>query len=154
MSVGPVWEVQEDAGATTWSQVRLTFTDGAEVAVVAVVSGGRVCLEEVRARPALSLDDLTVLADWLEGPLAEACGAGEGPVAEGGARRARPGWPRGSEGRWLVAREYRTAQEQGADPVLAVMRATGHSRHGALRLIAGARDAGFLNRRHARPHRC
>ncbi|MFE6281289.1 DUF6214 family protein [Streptomyces sp. NPDC057877] len=148
MSVWPAWEVQEEAGATKWLQVRLTFADGAEVAVLAVVAGGRVRVEDVRAQPALSLDDLAVLADWLEGPLAEACGVAPGPV--GAARRARPAWPRGVEGRWLVAREYRAAQDEGADPVLAVMCATGHSRRGSLRLIAQARDAGFLTPRHAR----
>ncbi|GHE03007.1 hypothetical protein GCM10010339_28580 [Streptomyces alanosinicus] len=63
--------------------------------------------------------------------------------------RARPGWPRGVEGRRLVAREYRAAQAGGVDPVLAVMTATGRSRRRSLRLIAQARDAGFLTR-HAR----
>ncbi|WP_256725192.1 DUF6214 family protein, partial [Streptomyces acidiscabies] len=51
----------------------------------------------------------------------------------------------------LVAREYRAAQEEGADPVLAVMGATGHSRRRSLGLIAQARDAGFLTPRHIRP---
>ncbi|MCT7356445.1 DUF6214 family protein, partial [Streptomyces sp. 15-116A] len=50
----------------------------------------------------------------------------------------------------LVAREYRAAQAEGADPVLAVMGATGCSRRGALRLIGRARDAGLLPPRHAR----
>ncbi|MGW7613286.1 DUF6214 family protein, partial [Streptomyces sp. NPDC054766] len=52
--------------------------------------------------------------------------------------------------RQLVAEAYRAAQEEGVDPVLAVMGATGHSRRESLRLIAGARDAGFLTPRHAR----
>ncbi|WP_344300831.1 DUF6214 family protein, partial [Streptomyces murinus] len=49
-----------------------------------------------------------------------------------------------------LAREYRAAQEAGADPVLAVMRATGHGRRRSLGLIAQARDAGLLTPRHAR----
>ncbi|MEV6836246.1 DUF6214 family protein [Streptomyces sp. NPDC051133] len=77
---------------------------------------------------------------------------GEAPYT--GARpsmpRARPAWPRGMEGRRRAAQEYRAAQEDGADPVLAVMRATGHSRRRSLRLIAQARDAGYLTPRHAR----
>jgi hypothetical protein len=114
-----------------------------------------VSVEDVRAQPALSLDDLTVLADWIEGPLFEACGlepveVGEEQAESGGARRARPAWPRGIEGRWLIAQEYRAAQEEGVDPVLAVMCATGHSRRRSLRLISQARDAGFLTPRHAR----
>ncbi|MEU9150639.1 DUF6214 family protein [Streptomyces sp. NPDC048417] len=175
MSVSPAWEVQEHTGATSWLQVRLAFGDGAQVDALAVVAGGRVSIEDVKARPALSLADLTVLADWIEEPLFRACGmesyADEGPagedledgaeVAEGavgvegaagavGPRRARPAWPRGIEGRWLVAQEYRAAQEKGVDPVLAVMWATGHGRRRSLRLIAQARDAGFLTPRHAR----
>ncbi|MGW0581499.1 DUF6214 family protein [Streptomyces sp. NPDC002920] len=174
----PAWEVQEgDDGATAWFDVRLAFADGACVELLAVVSGGRVSIEDVRARPALSLVDLTVLADWIEGPLFERCAegapvsdgadgpsvayrpsttygaGGEGEIGDGpeaGPRRARPSWPRGVEGRWLVAQEYRAAQEDGADPVLAVMCATGHSRRRSLRLIAQARDAGYLSPRHIR----
>lgn len=149
------WEVQEDEGATSWFNVRLAFTDGARVDALAVVADGQVSLEDVRAQPALCLDDLAVLADWIEGPLFEACGLGpaEGAEEEGepsGSRRARPAWPRGVEGRWLVAQEYRAAQEGGVDPVLAVMCATGHSRRKSLRMIAQARDAGYLTPRHAR----
>ncbi|MEV0637877.1 DUF6214 family protein [Streptomyces sp. NPDC050619] len=159
MSVRPAWEVREDGGATTWFDVRLEFTDGARVDALAVVSAQGVCVEDVRAQPALSLDDLAVFADWIEDPLCEACGVGPGRVAgpdagldaeAAGSRRARPAWPRGVEGRWLVAQRYRAAQEEGADPVLAVMCATGHSRRKSLRLIAQARDAGFLTPRHAR----
>ncbi|MFE3166400.1 DUF6214 family protein [Streptomyces sp. NPDC059224] len=181
MSVTPAWEVQEHTGATSWFQVRLAFGDGAQVEALAVVAGGRVSIEDVKAQPALSLADLTVLADWIEEPLFRACGmesyadeepaaedlddgsagpegaegaerteGGEGAEGAAGPRRARPAWPRGIEGRWLVAQEYRAAQEEGADPVLAVMRATGHSRRRSLRLIAQARDAGFLTPRHAR----
>ncbi|MFJ9348006.1 DUF6214 family protein [Streptomyces sp. NPDC101237] len=188
MSVTPAWEVQEHTGATSWFQVSLAFGDGARVDALAVVAGGLVSIEDVKARPALSLADLTALADWIEEPLFRACGmesyADEEPAADdpegdpegapegdpegraedgaesacpardpdggAGARRARAAWPRGIEGRWLVAQKYRAAQEEGADPVLAVMYATGHSRRRSLRLIAQARDAGFLTPRHAR----
>lgn len=131
------WEVQERDGATAWYNARLAFPDGARVDLLAVVTGGHVLLEEVRAQPPLSLDDLTALADWVEGPLFEACGA-------------RSAWPHGVEGARRVAEEYRAAQEQGIDPVLAVMRATGHNRRRSLKLIAGARDEGFLTPRHQR----
>ncbi|MGC0333609.1 hypothetical protein RKD23_006599 [Streptomyces sp. SAI-170] len=166
MSVWPAWEVQESDGATSWFQVRLAFADGARVDALAVLSAGCLSVEDVRAQPALSLADLTVLADWIEGPLTEACGiepgeeeayeeeAGAGLPAQDAdppaPYRARPSWPRGMEGRRLVAQEYRAAQEEGFDPVLAVMCATGHSRRRSLKLIAQARDAGFLTPRHAR----
>ncbi|NEA65168.1 DUF6214 family protein [Streptomyces sp. SID12488] len=156
MSVRPAWEVQEHEGSATtaWFDVRLAFADGAHVDVLAVVGEAGVSIEDVRAQPALSLDDLTALADWIEGPLFEACGDGPTTVEEAEVglrpRRARPAWPRGIEGRWLVSEEYRAAQEEGADPVLAVMCATGHSRRRSLRLISQARDAGFLTPRHAR----
>lgn len=155
MSVWPAWEVQEDEAATAWFNVRLAFPDGARVDALAVLAEGCVSVEDVRAQPALSLDDLAALADWIEEPLSEACGIG--PEADPGSEsesagpsRARPAWPRGVEGRWLVAQEYRAAQEEGVDPVLAVMCATGHSRRKSLRLISQARDAGFLTPRHAR----
>ena len=96
--------------------------------MLAVVAEGGVSLEGVRAQPALT-----------------SSGAAEQLVS-----RARPAWPRGMEGRWLIAQEYRAAQEDGVDPVLAVMGATGHSRRKSLRLISRARDAGFLTPRHAR----
>ncbi|MFE6338251.1 DUF6214 family protein [Streptomyces sp. NPDC057798] len=158
MSVWPAWEVREGDGATSWFQVRLAFADGARVDALAVVCAGRVSIEDVRAQPALSLHDLTVLADWIEEPLFEACGAAAEPEDEAGggteepavSRRARPAWPRGVEGRWLVAQEYRAAQDEGLDPVLAVMCATGHSRRKSLRLISQARDEGFLTPSHAR----
>ncbi|MBO8196109.1 hypothetical protein ITI46_31365 [Streptomyces oryzae] len=50
----------------------------------------------------------------------------------------------------MAAEAYSAAREQGQDPVLAVMRITGHSRRKSLRLIASARDAGLLSPRHAR----
>lgn len=151
MSVRPAWEVRENEGATRWFEFRLAFADGARVDALAVVGGGCVCVEEVRAQPALSLDDLAVLADWIEESVAAACGAGPGPDGCGGPRRrARPAWPAGAEGRRLVAQEYRAAQRDGADPVLAVMDATGRSRRTSLRLIGQARDAGLLPARRAR----
>ncbi|MFE2583405.1 DUF6214 family protein [Streptomyces sp. NPDC059378] len=186
MSVWPAWELREGAESTAWFDVRLVFADGARVDALAVMSGGRVSVEEVRAQPPLSFGDLAVLPDWIRGPLYEVCGppaergqgVGEGPAGApeygigetvcglglglglgpgpgpgavpSGARRARPGWPRGSEGRWLVAQEYRAAQREGADPVLAVMCATGRSRRRSLRMISQARDAGYLAPRHAR----
>jgi len=156
VSVWPAWEVREDERTTSWFTVGLGFGDGARIDLLAVVCDGRVALEEVRAQPALSLDDLAELTEWIEEPLFEACGlAGAAGVA--GAyrtpalsRRARPAWPLGIEGRRRVAQEYRAAQQEGADPVLAVMCATGHGRRKSLRLISQARDSGFLTPRHAR----
>ncbi|TDT39005.1 hypothetical protein EV562_104248 [Streptomyces sp. BK208] len=150
MSVRHAWVVSEGGTTTSWFDVRLAFADGARVDALAVLSGQDVRVEDVRARPPLSLDDLAVLAEWLENPLFEACV----PVAARGvpaaSRRARSAWPRGREGRRLVAREYRAAREEGGDPVLAVMSATGHSRRKSLRLIGQARDEGFLTPRRAR----
>ncbi|WP_028800254.1 DUF6214 family protein [Streptomyces sp. 142MFCol3.1] len=172
MSVWPAWQVRDHRTGTSWFDVRLVFADGAQVEVLAVLSGAAVTIEDVRAQPPLSLGDLAVLSDWIEAPLFEACGAAARPAGEGeGAhgdeqegtqgdedeggrtgptRRARRAWPRGTEGRRLAAEEYRAAQQDGVDPVLAVMCATGHSRRKSLRLIAGAREAGFLSPRHAR----
>ncbi len=156
MSVRRAWEVRENDTATTWCDVRLSFGDGAGVDLLAAVCEGCVSVEDVRARPALSLDDLAVLSDWIEGPLLEACGgAAAAPGTQDGAggsekRHARPARPRGVESRRLVAGEYLAAQRAGRDPVLAVMSATGHGRRRALRLIAGARDAGLLTPRHVR----
>ncbi|MEU8977198.1 DUF6214 family protein [Streptomyces sp. NPDC048309] len=161
MSVWPAWEVQEreraaswvNVRAASWFNVRLAFADGAQVDVLAVLCEAGLSIEDVRAQPPLSFDDLAALAEWIEEPLLEACGpttAQAGESEERPARRARPAWPRGIEGRWQVAEEYRAAQQEGVDPVLAVMCATGHSRRASLRMIAGARDAGFLTPRHAR----
>ncbi|WP_237532311.1 DUF6214 family protein [Streptomyces sp. SID8352] len=148
MSVRHTWTVRGGGAAVSWFDVRLAFADGAVVETLAVLSPHGVRVEDVRAEPALSLDDLAVLGQWLEGPLLDACV----PAAAGCAapRRARPEWPRGREGCRLAAREYRAAQEAGADPVLAVMGATGHSRRDSLRLIGRARDEGFLAPRRAR----
>jgi hypothetical protein len=149
VSVRRAWTVRQGSGAVTWFEIRLLFADGARVEVLAAVSDDGVCLEDVRGRPGLALEDLAVLAEWLEGPLADACAPPPDPGAPA-ARRARPAWPRGKEGRRLAAREYRAAQGRGADPVLAVMRATGYSRRTSLRLIGQARDEGFLTPRRAR----
>ncbi|MER7486285.1 DUF6214 family protein [Streptomyces sp. NPDC126497] len=154
MSVWPAWEVREGERATRWLHVRLVFGDGARIDALAMVCEGWVCVEDVQARPALALEDLALFADWIEGPLARACGAEPGPDPGGdaapGAHRERPARPGEGEERDLVARVYRAAQERGADPVLAVMDETGYSRRGALRLIGRTRDAGLLPARHAR----
>ncbi|MEU6217579.1 DUF6214 family protein [Streptomyces sp. NPDC047022] len=196
MSVWTAWEVREHAGVTTWLAVRLDLPGGGWVDALAVVAGGCVGIEEVRAQPPLSLDDLAVLADWIEEPLLAACGMtadlapvpagasapeaspepGRRPVAEEGPRppgvslpegASAPGegplpvgtpvaggeadtWTRGADGARRIAEEYLAAQRQGADPVSAVMCATGRSRRQSLKLIGGARDAGYLTPRHAR----
>ncbi|MFE9774429.1 DUF6214 family protein [Streptomyces sp. NPDC005931] len=164
MSLWPAWEVRVGERATRWFHVRLAFPDGARVEALALVAEGRVCVEDVRARPALPVTDLALFAERIAGPLGRAGGAGDGPVhaapedGPGGGRegvraRARRGGRAGQrapERHRLAAREYRAAQQAGADPVLAVMGATGHSRRAALRLIGRARDAGLLTPRHAR----
>ncbi|MFI9803896.1 DUF6214 family protein [Streptomyces sp. NPDC052301] len=89
----PAWQVREHAGVTSWYQVRLAFPDGARVDALAVVSGGGVSIEDVQAQPALSLADLAALADWIQGPLSEACGVrteGAGERCPGGGREGRP----------------------------------------------------------------
>ncbi len=155
MSVWPAWEVREGERATRWLHVRLEFADGARIDALATVCDGGVCVEDVQARPALTLEDLAVFAEWIEGPLARACAGGAGPgsgaAAGTGAHRDDGSVrPRGPEAWRFVARTYREAQERGADPVLAVMGETGCSRRGALRLIGRTRDAGLLSPRHAR----
>ncbi|MCI3155717.1 MULTISPECIES: DUF6214 family protein [Streptomyces] len=150
MSVWPAWEVREGERSTRWLHVRLAFRDGATIEALASVGEGWVCVEDVQARPALALEDLAVFADWIEGPLARACGAEPEPGEETGGTHHREE-PRGGGTQWpVVARAYRAAQERGADPVLAVMDQTGYSRRGALRLIGRTRDAGLLSPRHAR----
>ncbi|MFJ9660156.1 DUF6214 family protein [Streptomyces griseoflavus] len=152
MSVWPAWEVREGERATRWLHVRLEFADGARIDALATVCDGGVRVEDVQARPALTLEDLAVFADWIEGPLARAsAGPGSGDAAGTGAHRDDGSVrPRGPEAWRFVARTYREAQERGADPVLAVMDETGCSRRGALRLIGRTRDAGLLSPRHAR----
>ncbi|MGC9376868.1 DUF6214 family protein [Streptomyces sp. MH13] len=150
MSVRHTWAVREGGTTTSWFDVRLTFADGARVDALAVLSGRDVRVEDVRAEPPLSLDDLAVLAEWLDHPLFEACVPDSARAVPAASRRARPAWPGGREGRRLLAQEYRAAREEGGDPVLAVMRATGHSRRRSLRLIGQARDEGFLAPRRAR----
>jgi Family of unknown function (DUF6214) len=80
-----------------------TYPHDHGVDMLAVAAEGGVCLEDVRARPAPSPDDLGALADWIEGPLFEACGMTPSGAAEQPAGRARPAWPRGMEGRRLIA---------------------------------------------------
>ncbi|MET8773003.1 DUF6214 family protein, partial [Streptomyces sp. NPDC004658] len=89
----PAWQLREHGGVTSWFQVRLAFADGARVDALAVVSAGRVSIEDVQAEPALSLADLTALADWIEGPLFVACGVDAGGVdaGDGGACGADAG---------------------------------------------------------------
>lgn len=116
--------------------VRLTFGDGAAIDARAVVSEGRVTLEGLHARPPHPADEPVRPRPHPQDPPA--------------VRRARPSWPRGREGRLMVAQEYRAAQADGRDPVLAVMHATGRSRRRSLKLIASARDAGALPPRHNR----
>lgn len=148
MSVRPAWEVREGERTTRWLHVRLAFGDGARIDVLTMVCDGWVCVEDVEARPALTLEDLAVLADWIEEPLARACVVDDGPDGATGAHRAGSARPDGERQR--VARTYRAAQERGADPVLAVMDETGRSRRSALRLIGRSRDEGLLSPRHAR----
>jgi len=145
--------VQVCENTAWWFCVRLDLPDGAWVDVLAVVAGGCVAIEDVRAEPPLSLGDLAALADRIEEPLLEACGVCPGPSHESAGDPGpapHPDVPRGVEGWRLVAEEYRAAQERGADPVHAVMCATGRSRRRSLKLIGGARDAGFLTPRHVR----
>ncbi|MFD9221696.1 DUF6214 family protein [Streptomyces sp. NPDC060064] len=182
MPYPPVWELQGRGTVTCgtdslheacevappWFNVRLTFADGARLDVLAVVTDGRIAIEEWRADPPLPLEGFAVLADRLRDPLEDACrvameqpGAEEAaPVAPGDTgradapspdrRRARSAVPRGSALRRIAADVYRAAQQDGRDPVLAVMGATGRSRRRSLRLIAGARDEGYLAPRHNR----
>lgn len=123
--------------------MRLTFGDGAAIDARAVVSQGRITLEGLHARPRHPDEDFSAPACGEAQPLPR---SQEPPAV----RRARPSWPRGSEGRLKAAQEYRAAQAEGRDPVLAVMRATGRSRRRSLKLIASARDAGALPARHRR----
>ncbi|MGW3625617.1 DUF6214 family protein [Streptomyces sp. NPDC000880] len=179
MPCPPVWELQ-GAGTVTsepsgheipppWFNVRLTFAGGARIDVLAVVDDGQIAIEDLRADPPLPLGGFAVLAERIEDPLEDACRAAASPPApdepepaplcaggqaearDPGRRRARPAVPRGSAGRRMAADAYRAAQQDGRDPVLAVMAATGRSRRKSLRLIAGARDEGYLAPRHNRP---
>jgi uncharacterized protein DUF6214 len=151
-----------------WFNVRLTFADGARIDVLAVVDDGQIAIEDLHADPPLPLGGFAVLAERIEDPLEEACRVATPPPAPDepepappcvgghadapgpGRRRARPAVPRGSAGRRMAADAYRAAQQDGRDPVLAVMAATGRSRRKSLRLIAGARDEGYLAPRHNR----
>ncbi|MBO0515306.1 hypothetical protein J0695_26450, partial [Streptomyces beijiangensis] len=79
-----MWELQGHGTVTSgpggtagdgppWFNIRLTFADGTRIDVLAVPSDGRVTIEEMRADPPLSLDGFGALADWIEGPLEDAC---------------------------------------------------------------------------------
>ncbi|MYT27281.1 DUF6214 family protein [Streptomyces sp. MspMP-M5] len=285
----PDWELQAHGSAAPelgpWFSARLSFPHGARIDVLVTVNGDRLTVEDVRADPPLTLDDLASLAHWIEGPLDDACRAATGrppkspagaaaapdpapgpaPAApeqrEGTARPRRtragtnapagdvvhgegalcgpatapaaaatpaapapddatlapapgatpddapgpaptdateaapgtarttataegdapepetgphpapgatpddgagsdaagpPAEPRSAvlvrsragERRKIAAAAYRAAQQDGRDPIQAVMHATGRNRRRALRLIAGARDAGLLTPRH------
>ncbi|WP_234347560.1 DUF6214 family protein, partial [Streptomyces specialis] len=74
------------------------------------------------------------------------------PAPEAAAARPRAGRrrPGGRDCRRAAAEAYLAAQRAGTDPVLAVMGATGRSRRRSLKLIAAARDKGYLSPRHAR----
>lgn len=147
------------------------FGDGAAVDVLAVVADGRMPGQDPYARPPIRLDDFVApvapatpavpvapvapvevtdaieVIDVIEPPAEDGAHHPQEPHAPS---RARPAWPRGTEGRRTVAEEYRAAQREGRDPVLAVMSATGRSRRKSLKLIAASRDAGFLPPRHNR----
>ncbi|ATL25970.1 hypothetical protein KY5_0952c [Streptomyces formicae] len=147
------------------------FGDGAEVDLLAVVADGRLPGQDPYARPPTVLDGFAATAapvataapavpvapavpsapveviQVVEPPAEDAAHHPREPPAPS---RARPAWPRGTEGRRTVAEEYRAAQREGRDPVLAVMSATGRSRRKSLKLIAASRDAGFLSPRHNR----
>ncbi|GAA2644145.1 DUF6214 family protein [Streptomyces lunalinharesii] len=79
----------------------------------------------------------------VDGPAAQ-----EPDAAPPAARSAVLVRSRAGERRKIAAAAYREAQQEGRDPVVAVMHATGRNRRRALRLIAGARDAGLLTPRH------
>ncbi|MFI1202547.1 DUF6214 family protein [Streptomyces sp. NPDC020883] len=284
----PDWELQAHGSAAPelgpWFSARLSFPHGARIDVLVTVNGDRLTVEDVRADPPLTLDDLASLAHWIEGPLDDACRAATGrpPKSAAGAvaapdpaprpapaaperregavrpRRTRAGTDapaddvvhgegalcgadaaptaatapagtasddgtpapapgaapdeapgpapttateaapdpartaapagddapepdtgpppaagaasgdgaevaarppdeprsavlvrsRAGERRKIAAAAYRAAQQEGRDPIQAVMNATGRNRRRALRLIAGARDAGLLTPRH------
>lgn len=59
--------------APPWFNVRLTFADGARIDVLAVVTDGRIAIEDLRADPPLPLEGFAVVADRIEDPLEDAC---------------------------------------------------------------------------------
>nr|WP_180218809.1 DUF6214 family protein [Streptomyces albus] len=164
---GPV--PHESSDHAPWFAAGLALPDGSQVEVLAAVVGDRVRVEEVRAEPPLTARGLSVLAPLLGDPLTDACPAAIQPPQTAPTTRTtgacvlppapppapvrgrgRPPGPRGRAARTVVADTYTAARRSGEDPVLAVMRLTGHSRRKSLRLIAQARDAGLLSPRHAR----
>jgi hypothetical protein len=56
-----------------WLDVRLTFADGARLDVLAVVSDGRIAIEDAQADPPLALDGFAALAGVIRAPLQDAC---------------------------------------------------------------------------------
>lgn len=157
------------SGQAPWFAVGLALPDSTRVEVLAAVVDGGIRVEEVRADPPLTPQGLARLAPWLGEPLTDACpavlqppqtaptvwatGACVLPAAPPPAPvrgRGRPPVPRGRAARQAVAETYTAARRRGADPVLAVMLLTGHSRRRSLRVIAEARDDGLLPPRHAR----
>ncbi|MFD9908875.1 DUF6214 family protein [Streptomyces sp. NPDC059063] len=133
--------------------VRLAL-EGTHVDVLAAVCEGGLAIEDLRAEPPLPLADLVALAGRIERPLADVCRGVvqqyDAPCRSGYADDAGMAFGARPSGRQVAAEAYREAREEGRDPVLAVMGATGHSRRKALRLIAGARDDGYLAPRHRR----
>ncbi|WP_438484396.1 DUF6214 family protein [Streptomyces sp. S186] len=114
----PDWELQAQGSAASelgpWFSARLSFPHGARIDVLVTVNGDRLTVEDVRADPPLTLDDLASLAHWIEGPLDDACRAATGrpPKSPGGAAAAldpasgpAPAAPEGPEG---AARPRRT----------------------------------------------
>ncbi|WP_307813522.1 DUF6214 family protein [Streptomyces sp. N35] len=162
---GGAWEAQGAGGSLPpWFNVRVTFGDGSHVEVLAVAGESGIAIEDMRAQPPLPLAGFATLTQWLEGPLGAARGAvaerhgvvtpapepPDRPASPQPHRRAQRPSHRGGDMIRFVADAYRAAQAAGHDPVLAVMHATGRSRRKSLRLIAGARDAGYLAPRHNR----
>ncbi|WP_180990418.1 DUF6214 family protein [Streptomyces noursei] len=94
----PDWELQAHGSAASelgpWFSARLTFPHGARIDVLVTATGDRLTVEDVRADPPLTLDDLAMLARWIEGPLDDACRAATGrpPKTASG-----PGAPRDPE---------------------------------------------------------
>ncbi|MDT0347168.1 DUF6214 family protein [Streptomyces litchfieldiae] len=103
--------------------------------------------EETRpeAADAGEVADGTADAEPADPPAPEEAAPAAGPGARHRGGRRRGG---GRDCRRAAAEAYLAAREEGRDPVLAVMGATGRSRRRALRLIAAARDKGYLTPRH------
>lgn len=167
---GGQWD-RGERDLTPWFNVRLTLTDGRCLDVVAVVHGGRIAIEDIRCSPPLLLDDFDTIAAWIAAPLQDACRTVAAqhrprPEPERGywdpyevprpwfedvpPRQGSTARPRGRAARRMAAEAYQRARQEGRDPILAVMYATGRSRRRSLRLVARARDDGYLSPRHNR----